>query len=943
MLTLERNNTALSTTENFSVTIEDQNPATDFENIQGAKGVGGTVPKNANNRLQLRNPERFEKMGEKNSSKFEGYRLRHNGQVILSGTLIVDKTTPDYSFWLRDVVGNLAERVAGKYINQSALGGEMVFNNKANYDPLTDDYCCPRIFNRHFWRDRGKLTKVVKDVTDPEGDQYKKLEEIGNLTYQFLQNEQYFVNFPTPGGIVAGGQDNAPVVSPFMFLWKSVELILKDHKIFVTENFLKDDPELRKLCIYHNFSIAQQSFSTEDNPVSAYDYYSDGLVDLYTKVITHISWATDKFQYKDLLPKMDLGKFILGIENLFNVVFDFNGDDEVRILDREQLLLSQAFDLDEYAVGEWEMGERKDVCIKLSMENDGNDAAFADVWQDLSDLRDFIKEPVQQLQHLPTPDDLKGLTLDLDDIRLVTGESRYYQYHWFTPATDDVDKDADILDWEPISIMFQPFFYNDGDRDVEEITASFGTLRRSDNGYPLVLQPGNCAAFRSKPVSFSPRLFFYLGDSDASFETGNLSLDFAGEKGIAAKRYKYTLPFWANRLPAKRTFRLPASIFWYLRQNKAAMAFRTREGSFIIDKLEGIADKTAFVETKLEVFKREDNFWDYETGETPGSGGQTPPQFQPAYVGLASNGQPYLVNGSGAVRTPPSWDALSPAPYAAQCTVDYDPVNRLLFVAASGGKLNIFDLSDPDNLAKKTIRIVATGQISAVRYLNGKILIGMQTSKNIYQQPHHDTLAAYADYQATGAGALQWPLTLGFEYHDNYYYACTYEGEIWRSNNLSSWAELTDRNAHWWSLIQTTNKLLTFGKEDGDSYRRQFYAPKSNPTNWIEFSVAGLTKGYYVNEAVPLVNDQALLITHNKEYGGARVLMSDNSVVTLTPPLARYCAGACLASGGSPAIAIQEGTGATKIAQWMGAIPPVPGSTWIYTNVPVFFQKLFKY
>ena len=202
MVTLEIKDKQLNTGDGeFTVQIEDQNPATEFGEIPGSKAIGIDLPVNDTNRIELENPERFEKMGAINDRKFEQAVLRHFGQIILSGTLVIEEARKTYSGWLRDVVGNLAERVANKLVTQLTLGGEKTFVNKVNYAPLTDDYACPKVFNRHFWRDRGKKADDVVGGVDMEGNEFLAEDEANYLTWRFFWDENFFVNFPATGGV----------------------------------------------------------------------------------------------------------------------------------------------------------------------------------------------------------------------------------------------------------------------------------------------------------------------------------------------------------------------------------------------------------------------------------------------------------------------------------------------------------------------------------------------------------------------------------------------------------------------------------------------------------------------------------------------------------------------------------------------------------------------
>lgn len=938
MLTLEKNNESLNTSPDFSVQIEDQSPFTKFDEIQGSKAIGISLPANDINRQALNNPERFEKMGAQNDRKFDGYMLRHNGQPLMPGTLIIEDTTHEgYSGWLRDLVGDLSERVKGKYINQTELGGEKTFDNKSEYDPDTDDYCCPKIFNRHFWRDRGKLTKTNKEITDSEGNKYFQDEDIGNLSLQYLQNEQYFVNFPGETGVVTGGIDKAPVVSPFLFLWKAVEMILWDNKIQVTDNFLKTNADLKKLFLYHTWNIAKQEVTTTSE-IIYHNEFGDYVIPWEElQVVTTADWSTSKLFYKDLLPKMPLGEFLIGIGNKFNLFFDFNGIDEVRILDREAVLISDAYDLDQYAIGEWQNGTRKDVCINLKSEIDSADAAFSDNYQDLSDMRDLIKTPA-----VVSRPDLNALTPDLDEIRLVTGESRYYQYHWFTPETDDTASQEDVLDWEPISIRFQPFFFNDGDRDQEEIASKFGALRQSSYGYPIVQQQGNCSAFKTRFTNFAPRLGFYLGGNAASFETSNLSLDYDGATGLAAKRFRFTLPFLANALPSKRTFKLPASIYYYIRVQKAAMAFRTHEGSFIIDTISAIAERSLMIEAEISVLKREDNLWDVAVGETPGTGGHETPEFVPVYIGVTSGGKPALIDATGAVKSSPAWSALSTTTNSEHSCVAYVAADHLLFVGGRGGLMYIYNIADPANILMKIVKVFTDKEISCVRILNGKILYGSADSAHlnkIYVQSYYQTLDGYADGQsaATNTNSAIPGIITDFIFADSKFYACSLYGEVFTSlGNAAEWNEIFDETHDFYCMVETDSRLWVFGNND-----HNYFAEKTDPLHWQEFGLTEQT-WHYVKQALQTVGESILCISDDA-YNST---IFHNAYITynpslranvMNPPLAQSCAGIANVDG-YPVIAIEEATGATKLATFH-----LLSNSWSYLVVPELYKKLFAY
>jgi hypothetical protein len=928
MVTIEIDNEQLHTDEDFSVSIEDQNPATVFDEIPGAKALDIEIPINDTNRIKLDQPDRFEKMGSVNDRSFANASLRHLGQIIQKGTLVIDDTDGSYSGYLYDAIGTLIEEFSDKYVNESTLGGTKNFANKTNYDPDADDYACPKIFNRSFWYDRGSSTSKTVVKQDLEGNEYNSEEEDGKLTWQFYDNESFLVNFPTDLGVKVSGEDTGHVVSPMLFLWRAVELILSDYNVFVTENFLKDQESLKKLIVYNSFSITKSVIEYDQTIFSDFTYEEIMYGMTSGRKITKVTSVADEFSYGDLLPEVYIGKWLLGIRKLLNVTFSINDLNECRIADAQRLLTDKAYDVDDYIVGGWTMGERKDVCIKLGMTHDSNDSAFSDNYTDLSDIRDNIEEPVDQLS------DLDDLDPELDEIRKVSALNAFYQYHWYvaTIAADDgSEEEVDILGWEKISICFQPYYYNDGDRDIEPITSCFSTLVQSDNGYPLAMQQGNSEYFKTQAVDFSPRLLFYLGDEAASFRDSAMSLDFADDNGLAATRWNYTLPFWANRLPAKATFKFPASVYYYIKNNKDILPLKTRYGSFIIDSMTATAGNPDTIEVEIAAFKRE-SISDAESGTVDGSGDGTASTFTPVYVGVNASGKPYLVNAEGDVRIAPAWGTLSSFTYAKSTCVDYDATNKLLFTGGYNGMLYITDLSDVDNIKMKGVKVFTSGNLSAVRYVNGVLLIASEDSSEtyqIYQQPYHAALADYTDYESTATGVYtSGHIACDFVYVNSVYYACSREGEIHKSTDLSNaWTEIKDVSAHFTHMVETDNYVWVL--EDDD---RNFRAAKSDMQSWQEFDIESNDEPEII-EAVGLSDDRVLCITSDN-YQGARLVTTSGSSL-LTPALSKSCSGACVLND-QPVVAIEEASGATKLACYSG-------TEWSYINVPELFTKLMVY
>ncbi|WP_297092188.1 hypothetical protein [uncultured Draconibacterium sp.] len=620
MLEFSLNNKPFLLSSETSVRILWSNPACKFDKIDGNAGIGISIPVNDHNKSLLRNPGRFEKISTKNNREFKGFEIRFGGVLLLSGTLIVNSADDaSYECWLRGIVGDIGDEHREKYIYDiDAFGEEVIWENKSDYDPVEDDYCCPTVFNPEFFSEKGRTIPIEYSV--PNLDYYPGSlhdETLGApetteaFSHAFWKTSEYFINSRNQDGsiktlsnsMLAKLSENLEitVVSPMLFLNNVLRQLFNDAHIFIDEDAIRNDVDLKTLLLYNNFDITSMQYTQLPEmwvPDIRYDgttmngyYVEPGLISRnYLK----------SFQYKDLLPKVKLKDFLLGIQNLLNVCFVFKSNNKVDIIDRETIFSSEAINIEEYMVGSWKLDEQKNVTLKFSYEHDTNDIIFAERWTDISDRLNDLKESVYNWSELPNVTDPQ-----LGDIRYLTSLDVYAEYKLMSVSEPDPvgasEIITDALGWEHFSIGFQPGFYNPDQTEEEEIKTCFSTL--VCDPYPIVFQPGNVEGIRFAYQKFEPRLLFYRGNNIALNSTGNLSLSWDKEDiGLFSKRWAKWNRFWSKRQPVVREAQLPLNVIANIKENITSK-LSSKEGEFIIEEMETEFSLNSIGATVIKGFK----------------------------------------------------------------------------------------------------------------------------------------------------------------------------------------------------------------------------------------------------------------------------------------------------------------------------------------------------
>jgi hypothetical protein len=587
------------------------------------------------NRALLGNPDRFENYAKDNTREFENFEVRYGGTLLIGGTLVVQNAGDEtYKCWLRSDVGNLGKIHREKFIGDSySFNQNKTFENKADYDPDTDPYGCPKIYNPDFFKEKGEKGYVTRWIKNPN---YMKLVgkwkwwgfvlgrddreyivwdevETEDFTEAFLQSSGWMVNdknedgtirtpeteskanFESITGSKSAEEDglDVAVVSPMLFVNYVLKQLFKDAGFALGDNFLSDDADLKRLVLYHNFDITRFQFIP-----SLYgwlDYYRerqlwyDAAIGQAVDIIKRDVNAP--FVFKDLLPQMKLKDFLLGLQNLLNVCFvPRPGRRIFDVIDREKILTDPAIDIDKYLTGKWRMDTKKNITLKLAWEHDNDDLIFKEGWTDIDEYRDKEREPVD------TWSDLENIEYPLmDEVRYVRETNTYAQYKMWNKEYENEEGETiqeKRIGWSLLTIAFQHGYQNYGQDEEEELQTKFSTLSMNRNsitdgyGSLSVRQKGNIRTDVYAYESFSPRLLFYTGNNEGANETDNISLDWEKEEtGLLTSRWLNWSRFWTTRQQVECDAHFSPGMLDYVIRN-ITKKYRGLEGEFIIEKME---------------------------------------------------------------------------------------------------------------------------------------------------------------------------------------------------------------------------------------------------------------------------------------------------------------------------------------------------------------------
>lgn len=606
MLAYTLNSRAFTLTAGTSVVIKTVNPVCRFDAIPGDLALGIDIPSNDNNRALLGNPERFDKYAAGNDREFPGFEIRYSGVLLFSGTLVITQASKqNYSGWARSNLGNLGKEHREKYINEiAAFDQDVVFTNKANYNPLTDPYGCPKIFNPDFFKDKGR--KIIETALLPNPDYYPGSpqpaympgeREIEALSVAFRRTAAFMVNALNTDSSVKTSDDSANpsviekhldvyVVSPMLFLNYTIDRLLRSSGFFIDpmRNALAAHTDLQRLIIYGNYDITAIDLSYAYQMPEVQDWQNlSGLKYQFAKIDNIRRHYGKPFRYKNLLPKVKLKDFILSLQNMLNLCFRFLSSGKVEIIDREDVLTSNSIDISKYILDVWEMGERLDVTLKWTYSHDPDCSFFKEQWENIDNRRTDEQPAVETLADLD-----KIASPQIGEVRYVKTANQYWQYAWIQKVEPDAktgkEVNTDMLGWEYMAAGFQNGFWNRGKETEETIETVLSTLPGDQT--VMTYHRGNIESMKYAYENFTPRLLFYLGNNIAKAETASMSLDFEKPSiGLIETRWKNWARFWCNRLPVNGQADMPLNVIDYVTRNITSK-FRGKEGEFIIAEME---------------------------------------------------------------------------------------------------------------------------------------------------------------------------------------------------------------------------------------------------------------------------------------------------------------------------------------------------------------------
>ena len=570
-----------------------------FDKLRGNSAPSISFPYTENNRAILNDPNRFE-LRRNGRKEYSGFRLCYYGYLLMSGTLVLQD---GFSGYVRGAVGDLAAANEDKKITDYNLP-EVEFDNKESFDPATDDYCAPVIVNRNFYKD----VSLVQQYKLTDESVYEE-----TLLQHYHRETGYFVNSRTEGIVdipstvldvlgFTSSERPTNVISPMLYLFRALQILLKANMFFLRQNAFAENADLNQLVIYNNYSINELSvYGAQLNTgqsKSEQERYS-----LFP--FRYYSQALGLVKYKNMLPPVTIKEFILGVQNFINLAIVLSEDMRYDIVDREEVLIGNAVDIDKYFTGEWILPEKKDSVIEFKMNYDNNDELFSSFYKDLSTRdSDFGTDvaSISALEAIASP--------SVGELRRVTAENKIFEYQIET-VTDIYGVQHEQAAWKFISIDFQNGKYNKEtsiDKPVETIETSFSTCAKQT--VAEVMQVGAFNLRKNSESSFSPRIMFESSNTCQN-NTFNYFLGYTGPKNLIDTRWKHTARFLSRRQPVEGYFSFPIGVLTSIIKDVQTSAIRglnhtkyaTRHGEFVIDKITTRFTHAGIGMSKVEGYK----------------------------------------------------------------------------------------------------------------------------------------------------------------------------------------------------------------------------------------------------------------------------------------------------------------------------------------------------
>ena len=341
----------------------------------------------------------------------------------------------------------------------------------------------------------------------------------------------------------------------------------------------------------------------------------------------------------------------------------------------------------------------------------------------------------------------------------------------------------------------------------------------------------------------------------------------------------------------------------------------------------------------------------------------------PFFVGVNSQGIPTILSETGEYKTQSfPLVQISTIADANRISVDYDSVDKLLFVGGRAGSLHIFDLTDQDAIVHKEIKVYADSDdvagVSIIRKGAAREILVAHGYNRAFKQNYYSNINSYVDYSGaveTGSfSGSQSGYVTNFHYYGGWYWAVSNQYEFFRTQDLATgWQKPDDVAGSAYKIIESSDRLWTLGRSDNE---RIFYGMKnqlgnSNP-HWEEISLSSQYRTE-ARDGVALKGIDILVLANNTSDGLYRIntdLSSTNIIADMASIYGScyynstsflYTGGACFDGNKYAYIGMSQNAGyfgyQHKIVKY-NAYPDFPETKYPgCVTVPEMYYKLYLY
>ena len=404
MIDLRINNVSLDLPQGFTFSITRTSNLFEFETWQGDISTSFSLPASSQNKALLNNPQ---VIGASYFFDYVSCNIFYAGALLYTGSLVITKADENV-FECHFIVGlgEFARLTKDKQLKGDYYGGtKTVDPNQIYYNSDVDEWALFPTWNESF------------DNSEALG------------FYNFLQNfrSSDALRFLNGSDDVLIGSDLFKyAITPFPYVATVSEGIFKSFGFNVQENYIRQDAELKTLCMYNNFDIhnftLQYSSDTRNLSTSRRATTTATAITAFQSIRDRNATT---FTLQECLPDVSIHKFLFAIASTFNIAYVFDDWRNVRILRRQNIIADKNFEnitrfvnKDSIKIDYYEGTEGFHIVHKPSEAD--QDA------QDFIDIEEFIH---LWIQNIFTATQLSGITNPLDsEVVFSTTEDWFYQY-----------------------------------------------------------------------------------------------------------------------------------------------------------------------------------------------------------------------------------------------------------------------------------------------------------------------------------------------------------------------------------------------------------------------------------------------------------------------------------------------------------------------------------